>query len=56
VQTRTIVLRVVFVTKVFSHLVIGMVFVVVVCSDANDSLFVKDESCMKTAAILFLRS
>lgn len=42
-----------FVPRVFSHFVIGVVFVVVVGADAYYSVFIENKSSMKAAASLF---
>jgi hypothetical protein len=42
-----------FVPRVFSHLVIGVVLVVVVGADAYYSVFIENKSSMKAAASLF---
>ena len=52
-QTRTVVFGVGFVPRVFSHFVIGVVFVVVVGTNAYYSVFIENKSSVKTAASLF---
>jgi hypothetical protein len=56
VQARAVVFGVGFVPRVFSHFVIGVVFVVVVGADAYYSVFIENKSSMKAATSLFTAS
>jgi hypothetical protein len=53
-QAWLILFRVRLVTNVFAHFMIWMNFVIVVPANAQDAILVKNKSCMKTAAILFV--